>query len=228
MMTQQPPAGFRPNIPTKLECLKAQIDLVCEKDVLFGGHGDSVDASHPGNRLLLETIDNYLDEFLNAKTKLKQTRICQRIMGIMRRQYGSRFLLKDMRSGRWIQMEERPARDRIGLICRRSFSTTTIATTTSNNNFEEEAKVPGSPKDSGSDGTSVNSLLEPIALNDVGDWIEDSLVDLHQEDGSILQHFLRNNLQHRNNNHPRTDPLFLPPAPAPTSGSPEHNGNFFW
>lgn len=172
-MTQQP--GFKLNIPTKLECLKDHIDMASDKDVLFGA---GVNPSHSGNCLLLETIDNYLDEYTIAKTKLKQTRICQRIMGIMLRQYGSRFLEKDIRSGRWKTMEDGVAREKIGRIFRRGVR------------LNEEKQKSDLASIHCDDSGSLE--LEPISLDRVCEvgWIEDSLVEMHREHGRILEDFL--------------------------------------
>ena len=98
-------------IPTKLIHAKERIEQPSDLDVIIGG--TKVAAHHPGNRVFQETLMEFLDDHIEAKTKPKKRRMILFIIQFMRDVYGARFLQLDQRSGTWVEVEERVAKETV-------------------------------------------------------------------------------------------------------------------
>ena len=71
-------------------------------------------AQHPGNRILQETVERFLEQYQRAKTKHEKMKINRCIMSTMRDQHGSRFLKRIKKNGLcWRLCDESSIRDKV-------------------------------------------------------------------------------------------------------------------
>lgn len=83
-----------------------------EMDVLIGIPPAEA-AQHPGNMVLQDTVDGFLEAYTRAKTKHEKMRINRCVMSTMRDQHGSRFLKRVKTSGLWRYCDESSIRDKV-------------------------------------------------------------------------------------------------------------------
>ena len=80
-------------------------------DVLCGSKSKAV-ASHPGNILLSEKVEESLEAYQQARNKQERITINRSVILFMRKKYQSRFL-KQNQDGSWSVAEEQSVRDKV-------------------------------------------------------------------------------------------------------------------
>lgn len=80
-------------------------------DVLCGSKSKAV-ASHPGNVLLSEQVEESLEAYHQARNKQERITINRSVILFMRKKYQSRFL-KQNQDGSWSVAEEQSVRDKV-------------------------------------------------------------------------------------------------------------------
>ena len=91
--------------------IKVNVAEPTEMDVLCGSKSKAV-ATHPGNQLLAEKVEESLNAYQQATNKQERITINRSVIQFMRRKYGSRFL-KQNRDGSWSVAEEQAVRDKV-------------------------------------------------------------------------------------------------------------------
>lgn len=132
-------------------------------------------AQHPGNRILQETVERFLEQYQRAKTKHEKMKINRCIMSTMRDQHGSRFLKRIKKKGLWRLCDESSIRDKVSNALRTG---------------HQRKPIPnrGQQKLSSKSSDETKALLQDATTS--ASKIQQELIALHQSQKRILHDFL--------------------------------------
>lgn len=83
-------------------------------DVICLGRGRSA-TSHPGNRRFQITVQIYLDKYLSCRSKCEKSVVVSEIVDTIRDcSHGGGFVKHDLESGRWVEVGDSVAREKVG------------------------------------------------------------------------------------------------------------------
>lgn len=108
------------SIPTYFKNIQVTVADPTQFDVLCGSKSKAV-ASHAGNILLSEKVEESLEAYENARNKQERITINRSVIQFMRRKFGSRFL-KQNPDGSWSICEEQTVRDKVSRAIRHALN----------------------------------------------------------------------------------------------------------